>query len=445
MFLDRNLAIKSFTPAAKDLFRLVESDTGRPITHVRARFQSDNVQEEAERVLRTLSTIERQVESNDTDPQFIMRMMPYRTVDNVIGGVVVTFVDITRITAAETRIGELTSMRNRVQSLETLLNLLPVGILIVEDDRTDPVRLNRYGAQLLGENSRADDGAGLRPSKVALRVFQDERELGPSEQPLYRAAHSGQSVPAFEADVMRADGRRISVMMSATPMFDDQGKVRGGIAAILDISERRVAEAHQRVLLYELQHRVKNIITTIGALASRMMKDSRSLEEFSPAFLGRLRAMAGRTSCFARQLDRRQLARPDRGGAPVASRQRRDDGGPARSRPHLDAGAASTLGLVFYELATNATKYGSLSADGKVAIAWRVDGPPELGSVVIDWIESGGPSVNGPIEPGFGASFVTRSIEYELNGTAEVQPDKGGLRWMISFPLQRNVQRRTGH
>ena len=81
-------------------------------------------------------------------------------------------------------------------------------------------------------------------------------------------------------------------MMSATPMFDDQGKVRGGIAAILDITERRVAEAHQRVLLYELQHRVKNIITTIGALASRMMKDSRSLEEFSLAFLGRLRAMA---------------------------------------------------------------------------------------------------------------------------------------------------------
>ena len=59
VFLDRSLAVKSFTPAAKDLFRLVESDTGRPITHVRARFQSDTVQEDAERVLRTLSTIER--------------------------------------------------------------------------------------------------------------------------------------------------------------------------------------------------------------------------------------------------------------------------------------------------------------------------------------------------------------------------------------------------
>lgn len=446
LFLDRNLAIKSFTPAARDLFHLVESDTGRPITHVRARFQSDTVQEDAGRVLRTLSTIERQVGSSDTDAQYIMRMMPYRTVDNVIGGVVVTFVDITRITAAETRIGELTlDLRNRVQSLETLLNLLPVGILIVEDDRTDPVRLNRYGAQLLSENSQAGDGAGLRPSKVALRVFQDERELGPSEQPLYRAAHSGQSVPAFEADVMRADGGRISVMMSATPMFDDQGKVRGGIAAILDITERREAEAHQRVLLYELQHRVKNIITTIGALASRMMKDSRSLEEFSAAFLGRLRAMAGTHELLSHGnwtgASLRALIE-----AALQSHLGHDRTTVALRGPDLTLtpSAASTLGLVFYELATNATKYGSLSADGKVAVAWRVDGPPELGRVVIDWIESDGPPVNGPIEPGFGTSFVTRSIEYELNGTADVQPDKGGLRWVVSFPLQRNVQRRTG-
>ncbi len=67
------------------------------------------MQEDAERVLRTLSTVERTVESSDNDARYIMRMMPYRTVDNVISGVVITFVDITRITAAETRIGELTA------------------------------------------------------------------------------------------------------------------------------------------------------------------------------------------------------------------------------------------------------------------------------------------------------------------------------------------------
>jgi two-component sensor histidine kinase len=101
--------------------------------------------------------------------------------------------------------------------------------------------------------------------------------------------------------------------------------------------------------------------------------------------------------------------------------------------------------LVFYELATNATKYGSLSADGRIGVTWRVE-PSEAGSsVAIDWIESDGPPVDGPIEPGFGTNFVVRSIEYELNGTAHVQPDKGGLRWLLTFPMQRNAQQRPVH
>jgi len=446
VFLDRNMAIKSFTPAAKDLFHLVESDTGRPITHVRARFQSDTVQEDAERALRTLSTIERQVASSDANAQYIMRMLPYRTVDNVIGGVVVTFVDVTRITAAETRISELTlDLRNRVQSLETLLNLLPVGILIIEDDRTNQVRLNRYGAQLLGENSQGGEGTGLRQVKTALRVFKGERELGPSEQPLYRAAHSGQAVPAFEADLLRTDGRRTNVMMSATPMFDEQGKVRGGIAAILDITERRTAEAHQQVLLYELQHRVKNIITTIGALASRMMKDSASLDDFAPAFLGRLRAMAATHELLSRGnwtgAGLRALIE-----AALQSHLGKESpkvtlGGPDLT---LTPSAASTLGLVFYELATNATKYGSLSADGQVGVLWRVEPGAAGETVAIEWTETDGPPVKKPIEEGFGTGFVKRSIEYELSGTASVQLDPVGLRWSISFPLQSNVQHRAG-
>ena len=110
----------------------------------------------------------------------------------------------------------------------------------------------------------------------------------------------------------------------------------------------------------------------------------------------------------------------------------------------LTPGAASTLGLVFYELATNATKYGSLSDDGRIAVNWQVQGSDADGKVVIEWIESDGPPVTGPIEPGFGANFVVRSIEYELNGTAQVQPEKDGVRWFLMFPLQRNAQRRPG-
>ncbi len=441
VFLDRNLAIKSFTPAAKDVFRLVESDTGRPITHVRARFRSDTVQEDAERVLRSLATIERQVESTYNDQRYVMRMMPYRTVDNVIGGVVITFVDVSRITAAEARINELTlDLRNRVQSLETLLNILPVGILITEDGNGEHVRINRYGAQLLGESGEGGDGAGIRPTTSALRVFQGDHELRPDEQPLRRAADSGQAVPAFEAHILRSDGSRLEAMMSATPLFDDHGKVRGAIAAILDITERRAAEAHQQVLLHELQHRVKNIITTIGALASRMMKESTSLDEFGTAFHGRLRAMATTHELLSHGnwTGARLQALIE---AVLQSHLGKDHDVVEMHGPDLilTPAAASTIGLVFYELATNATKYGGLSGDGHVKVGWRIEqaAPP---SVVIEWMETGGPPMKEAIEPGFGMSFVTRSVEYELGGSANAQPSAAGLRWTITFPLQRNVQ-----
>ena len=107
VFLDRNLAIRSFTAAAKDMFRLTTTDTGRPISHVRARFHHDSIQADAERVIRTLSPIEHQVKCSDNDSRYLMRMMPCRAMDNTITGIVITVVDITDIVTAEPRIKEL--------------------------------------------------------------------------------------------------------------------------------------------------------------------------------------------------------------------------------------------------------------------------------------------------------------------------------------------------
>ncbi|HEX9555261.1 MAG TPA: chemotaxis protein CheB [Reyranella sp.] len=446
VFLDRNLAVKSFTPAAKDVFRLVESDTGRPITHVRARFRSDTVQEDAERVLRTLSTIEHQVESNYNDARYMMRMMPYRTVDDVIGGVVITFVDITKISAAEMRIGELThDLRNRIQNLETLLNLLPVGILMFENNRIDQLRVNRYGAQLLGESGEAgetSDGAGLRLVTGALRFFEGDRELELDQHPLQRVARSGEPTTGFEGKLARADGSRVDVLVSATPLFDEAGNVRGAIAALLDISERKAAETHQQVLLYELQHRVKNILATIGALATRMLRDGGSFEDFSAAFLGRLRAMATTHDLLSRTnwagADLRQLLETVmRGQSPA-------QGAVILEGPDtlLTPNTASTLGMVFYELATNAAKYGALSEGrGRIEVSWRIVPAADGDRLSLDWREIDGPTPPASIAEGFGTGFIRRSVEYELQGTATMEPSPTGLRWVLEVPSKGNVQR----
>jgi two-component system CheB/CheR fusion protein len=443
VFLDRNLAVKSFTPAAKDVFRLVESDTGRPITHVRARFHSDTVQEDAERVLRTLSTIERQVAGNYNDARYVMRMMPYRTVDNVIAGVVITFVDVTQIAAAEARINELTrDQRNRIESLETLLNLLPVGIVMIEDNRVDQVRVNRYGTHLLGERVEGVDGGGPRLVTSALRFFDGERELRSEEHPLQRAAYQGEPTTGFEGKLLRADGSRVDVLLSATPLLDDSGKARGGIAVLLDIAERKAAEAHQQVLVYELQHRVKNILATIGALATRMLRGSDSMQEFSDGFLGRLRAMGATHDLLSRAnwtgADLRQLLDV------VARRQSPSpgavllEGGDVLLTPN----AASILGMLFYELATNATKYGALSdSKGRIEVSWRVLQASAADRLSIEWREEGGPPVKDPLPDGFGISFVKRGVEFELQGNAFVEPLLTSLLWHIEFPVAGNVQR----
>jgi two-component system CheB/CheR fusion protein len=371
-------------------------------------------------------------------------MMPYRTVDNVISGVVLTFVDITKMSAAEARISELTSdLSDRIASLETLLDVLPVGILILQDgQRMGDIRVNRYGAQLLGDGVHGADGGALRLTTRSLRLFQGDRELPAEEQPLQVAARSGGPVANFEGQLLRSDGERRDLMITSTPLLDEAGKSRGAIAAIVDISERKHAEARQQVLLYELQHRVKNIIATISALASRTLRTDSSAQQFADAFLGRLRGMAATHDL---------LSRANWSGAPLGELINSAlrtlgsvDGsnvGVKGPEVMMAPNAAATLGMAFYELATNATKYGALSTpSGRVEVTWRTEESNPGGRVVVTWRESGGkpPDKNAP--PGFGMSFVKRSVEYELHGTAAMEHTGDGLRWMIEFPFQQNLR-----
>lgn len=241
IFLDRQLAIKSFTPAAKEVFRLVESDTGRPISHVRSRLKLDTIDEDVERVLRTLATIEKHVESSDSSARYIMRIMPYRTVDNVIAGIVITFLDVTQVTAAQDRIDELRrDLYQRVESLEVLLDLVPVGIFMLKiEGQKRSVEINRYAARLVGQREEK----GLRELTVPYRLVDGGRELVAADYPLQRAARTGEAVPDFQGRILRADGSSTDVIISATPLFGENGTPRGAIASMLDISQRKRADS----------------------------------------------------------------------------------------------------------------------------------------------------------------------------------------------------------
>jgi two-component system CheB/CheR fusion protein len=236
-------------------------------------------------------------------------------------------------------------------------------------------------------------------------------------------------------------------MISATPLFTEAGGIRGAVAAIVDISQHKHAEAQQQFLLGELQHRVKNILATIASLATRMARGQSSVEEFRGAFLGRLFAM-GRTHDLLTDgawsgTSVRSLA--EAALAPHVTTGKDDivlDGPEIR----LAAGPATTLGMVFHELATNASKYGALSkVGGHIEISWRLLDTEQAGGqrLGLSWTESGGPPVDPSSRPGFGTAFIKRSVEYELGGRASLDFAPEGLRCSIELPYAGAVERRS--
>jgi two-component system, chemotaxis family, CheB/CheR fusion protein len=442
IFLDRGFRVRSFTPAAKGLYSLVEGDLGRPISHLRPRFREDSLQNDAAEVLRKLTPIERRVESLEGDQRYSMRILPYRTSGDVIGGVVITFVDITQILQAEERIVQLSrDLRNRVESLEALLDLVPVGILIAEDPAARTVRVNRYAASIIGGDGAAassQPAEALATATGPLRLVRDGREIPGEDQPLALASRTGEPISGQEARILQPNGSGIDVLVSASPLFDEAGKVRGAIAGVIDITRRKRDEAHQIMLLHELQHRVKNILATVTALASRLLRTTTGLDAFRDAFLSRLQAMSRTHELLAREkwdgADLRDLGasalEPYAAGDNI-----RIEGPPLFLKPN----AAATLGMVFHELASNAAKYGALTAEGgRIDLSWDVTPEPggNMQTVEVRWLERGGKPVATDVEEGFGTTFIARSLQYELGGEAELVFATDGLECRLTFPVR---------
>lgn len=440
VFLDRELNVKSFTPAAKEVFRLVESDAGRPITHVRSRLDDDTLQGDAERVLHTLTTVERPVRSIDDDTRYMMRMLPYRTVDHVINGVVMTFTDVTRISHAEARIKKLTQdLHARIDELETILDLVPIGVMIVEGGMSEEILINSYGARLLGDGQ---SHKGLRPASVGFHLVSEEgKEPGHDRHPIEQARR-GETVSGWQGKLRKAESGEVEVMISATPLFADDGRVRGAVAALVDISRHKQAEAQQQFLLGELQHRVKNILATVSALAIRMARGRESASEFRDAFLSRLGAMGRMHDLLSSGAWSGTSLRALTEGAlePYRSSENQiilRDGPEIQVTPV----AAGTLGMILHELATNAAKHGALSRPGgRLELSWQTVFDHETGQLVLTWAEFDGPAVDASSKSGFGFAFIERSAEYELSGSAILQLDPAGVRCSVSIPLAGNVE-----
>jgi two-component sensor histidine kinase len=213
---------------------------------------------------------------------------------------------------------------------------------------------------------------------------------------------------------------------------------RDEVALKREIDERREVERHQSVLIAELNHRVRNTLAIILAIAQQTIRGAADLESFSHIFSGRIQALAQAhtllsekdwTTTTLTELVREATAPYDlpRGRVRLA-------GDPIE----IAARPAIALSLTFHELATNAGKYGSLSSEsGTVDITWWVEG----GLLHVVWAEKGGPHVAAPARRGFGGLLIAMNVEQELSGELHQLFGPDGFRCEMTLPVDRLTRR----
>jgi PAS domain S-box-containing protein len=217
------------------------------------------------------------------------------------------------------------------------------------------------------------------------------------------------------------------------PIVEADGSVSGVFVEGSDMTDRVLANQRQRLLLDELNHRVKNTLATVQAIAQQTLRGASTPETFAAAFEARLLALsqthnaltdsqwagAGLRQILAQELGPHGEERVILKGQDV----------------HLPARVALSLGMVFHELATNAAKYGALSTAGRLTLSWSVTGDETL---FFEWRESGGPPAVPPQRRGFGSRLIERSIAGELRGRIAADYGEDGLTVRFDVPLARD-------
>jgi two-component sensor histidine kinase len=202
-------------------------------------------------------------------------------------------------------------------------------------------------------------------------------------------------------------------------------------------SQREKDEQHRELLVGELDHRVKNLLATVQAVARQSFKAANIDPAVLDTFNARLRNMAESHSVIMR--DHWQTASlADIVRAAVAPFD-----SPANS-PFSISGAAVTLdpksalalGMALHELCTNAAKYGALSTEeGRVSVNWHIEAEGESRSAVLSWRESGGPGVAPPSQKGFGTTMIEKMLAGQIGGMVAVDYAPDGLQCVITMPL----------
>ena len=283
LFLDTQSRVGTFTPAMTEVFHLRTSDRYRVIHEIAARIDYPDLQHDVAKVLRTLEVIERELDASDSERVFLLRMRPYRTVDNVIDGVVLTFVDISERRQQEVECGQLAAI---VQSSREII----IGHTL-EGTITS---WNASAERVLGY-----PGSRMLKQSIALLMPGQDKH---ADNALLLACGLDRGKHEIEMDWRHQDGSLVPVGVTCSPVLDPKGKVIAGSLIARDIGERQLVEQN----LQASQRHLHQLIEQTTAGVAQIDAEGRFVL-VNPAFC----TIAGRSADALLTLRMQDVIHPD--------------------------------------------------------------------------------------------------------------------------------------
>jgi two-component sensor histidine kinase len=264
----------------------------------------------------------------------------------------------------------------------------------------------------------------------------------PEDRPGFERAF----VEAFEARrqfhaemrVRDKNGRVRWLRCDGVPRLDDAGSFLGYTGCNVDITDVKLAQERQSLLINELNHRVKNTLATVQSVAMQTLRHAVTPEQAREDFEARLIALSRAHDVLTREnWDGANLNEIVKQAIEPYRRKEENRFVVKGSAVRLPPRMALALAMALQELATNAVKYGALSNDtGRVEITWALDRKDAMPRVRLRWCETGGPPVKRPTRQGFGSRLIERSLARDLSGGVSLDFVPEGLVCTIDAPVQ---------
>jgi signal transduction histidine kinase/DNA-binding response OmpR family regulator len=246
-------------------------------------------------------------------------------------------------------------------------------------------------------------------------------------------AIQNKSIFEQEYRVIRVDGSLGWTHSRAIPILGPDGEIVEWFGAARNVTDQKQAEETRQLLLSELNHRVKNMLASVHAIAQQTLRRAKDPAAFANSFSGRLQSMSRMHSLLTSSnwegAGLYEVIRDQILPGAVDDRRVAAAGPPVQLEPQT----AMHTAMMLHELGTNSAKYGALSRpDGTVSISWTVSDD----SLCLDWKERGGPPIKVPVGRGFGTTLIEQTVKGE-GGSARRSIEADGMHWEIILPLAR--------